>query len=221
MIETEKKKIRFIDSQYNTLFIIEDDGNIVITHPDGEKFIRPCKYLDEYHVQVGNNTYHICEFAEIMQHNGSTYAPEASEPTQEQLLETFLNNSSDAFAIFQLKDSDELRDIRFESMSRLESMGHSVKRKDYNFIYTDKLPAQGSTSSKLENLFYQFNHDRPEGFNGHSLSVSDVVVLKQNGKISCHYVDSFGFQKLPNFIERPEKCKPERERNKKAHDPVR
>jgi len=72
----DSKNIRFIDSGYNTLFYVPDGGNVVLTRSNGEKLIRSCKFLDEYHVQVGNYVYHICEFAERMESNGTTYAPE-------------------------------------------------------------------------------------------------------------------------------------------------
>lgn len=70
------KMIRFIDSDHHTLFFVPDGGNIVLTHSDGEKLVRPCKYLDETHVQVGSNVFHICEFAEKTERNGTTCAPE-------------------------------------------------------------------------------------------------------------------------------------------------
>lgn len=71
-----EKIIRFIDSRYKTLFYVPDGGNIVITRFDGEKFTQPCTFLDEYHTRVGRETYHICQFAELMERNGNTYAPE-------------------------------------------------------------------------------------------------------------------------------------------------
>lgn len=76
MDEENVKKIRFIDSEYNTLFYLPDGGNIVITSSDSEKLTRACKFLDEYHTQIGSNVYHICEFAEKMERNGNSYAPE-------------------------------------------------------------------------------------------------------------------------------------------------
>ena len=72
----EDKKIRFIDSQYQTLFYIPDGANIALTYSDGETAVRPCKFIDDYHTQVGNNVYHICQFAEIMERNGASYMPE-------------------------------------------------------------------------------------------------------------------------------------------------
>ncbi len=70
------KMIRFIDSDYNALFFVPDGDNIILTYSDGKRLTRPCKYLDDYHVQVGNNVFHICEFAEKMERNGTYYAPE-------------------------------------------------------------------------------------------------------------------------------------------------
>lgn len=71
----ENKEIRFIDSKYNELFRIRDGENIEITLDTGEKISRECKYIDDYHTQIGNNVYHICEFAELMERNGNTYRP--------------------------------------------------------------------------------------------------------------------------------------------------
>lgn len=76
MDKSNQKMIRFIDSDYNTLFFLPDGGNIELTYSDGEKLTRPCKYLDDYHVQIGSNVFHICEFAEKAERNGTTYAPE-------------------------------------------------------------------------------------------------------------------------------------------------
>ena len=73
------KQIRFIDPHYNTLFMLPDGGNIVITHPDGEQRVRSCEYLDECHTRIGTEMLHICQFAEMMQRVGATYAPE-TEP---------------------------------------------------------------------------------------------------------------------------------------------
>jgi hypothetical protein len=80
MKEEKEKMIRFIDSHYNPLFYIPDGGNVVLTYSDGEKAVRPCKFLDEYHTQVGYNVYHICQFAELMEQNGTSYEPEKPMP---------------------------------------------------------------------------------------------------------------------------------------------
>ena len=72
---SEEKSIRFIGSHYNELFRIPDGGSIVLTYSDGERHERQCHFLDEYHTEIGGRCFHICEFAEIMERNGTTYAP--------------------------------------------------------------------------------------------------------------------------------------------------
>ena len=79
-ISNAEKGIRFIDPNYKELFRIPDGGRITITTASGEKSDRSCRYIDEYHTEVGNNLYHICEFAERMQKNGATYEPIKAEP---------------------------------------------------------------------------------------------------------------------------------------------
>ena len=71
----QKKQIRFIDSHYNELFRIPDGGKIEIQYDTGEKNIRECKYIDEYHTKIGSTVFHICEFAEVMERNNATYKP--------------------------------------------------------------------------------------------------------------------------------------------------
>lgn len=119
---------------------------------------------------------------------------------QKELLKRFVNNPVDAYAIFQLRDDKDLRDIRFESLSYVQSSGGGIERDNYCLTYTGQLKAAGSTEEKLDLLFYQFNIKRPDDFRGYSLSVSDIIALKRDGKISCHYVDKFGFKALPDFL---------------------
>lgn len=75
--DKDQRVIRFIDSEYHTLFTIKDGESIVITRFDGEKMVFPCKYIDDCHVCIGNSAYHICEFAEMQERNGNTYVPSA------------------------------------------------------------------------------------------------------------------------------------------------
>lgn len=81
-ISKAEKGIRFINSRYDELFRIADGEKIMITDARGEKSERVCRYIDEYHTEVGSNLYHICQFAEIMERNGSEYAPVEPEPVQ-------------------------------------------------------------------------------------------------------------------------------------------
>ena len=120
---------------------------------------------------------------------------------QEQREAAFLKTSQDAFAIYQVKGGDKLRDIRFEPLSWLESKGISVDHGNYDLAYTAPLTDKGDTEERLSVLWDRFNNDHPADYHRPSLSVSDIVALKQNGVVSCHYVDSFGFQEIPAFLK--------------------
>ena len=102
----------------------------------------------------------------------------------------------DSFSIYQIKSGDETRDYRFEPYDRLQATGHSVDRANYDLVYTAPLDSK----TTLEDIYRTFNIDHPADFKGHSLSVSDVVVLHQGGKDTAHYCDSFGFQQVPEFL---------------------
>ena len=103
----------------------------------------------------------------------------------------------DTFTIYQLKHGDDLRYHRFEPLERLQAAGLSVEAGNYDQIYTAPL----EKNDTLEGLYTRFNINRPEDFTGHSLSVSDIVVLHQGGKDRAFYVDSFGFSEVPQFLE--------------------
>ena len=106
----------------------------------------------------------------------------------------------DSFSIYQLKGGDETRDFRFEPYERLQAAGLKVDAANYEHTYTAPLES-GMT---LDSIFQRFNIDRPADFTGHSLSISDVIVLHQNGQDAAHYVDRYGdFQKVPGFLGQP------------------
>ena len=117
-----------------------------------------------------------------------------SEPTKEALL---LYGKEDSYGIYQLAHGDATRDLRFEPYDRLQATGHTVDRANYELIYT--APLEHGTS--LEDIYTRFNIDHPKDFKGHSLSVSDIVVLHQNGENTAHYVNSIGFQNVPEFLQ--------------------
>ena len=102
----------------------------------------------------------------------------------------------DTFAIYQLKGGPETRDYRFEAYESLQEVGLAVDRQNYDLVYT--APLDGKTT--LEDIYRTFNLDRPADFTGHSLSVSDVVVLNRSGKEEAHYCDSIGFTPVPEFM---------------------
>ena len=103
----------------------------------------------------------------------------------------------DTFSIYQLKRGDETRDLRFEPYDRLTAAGHAVNPANYDLIYSAPL----APGTSLEAIFTRFNIDHPKDFKGHSLSVSDVVVLHQNGQDTAHYVDSIGYRQTPEFLQ--------------------
>lgn len=118
---------------------------------------------------------------------------------QKKLEQAFLESPTDSFAIFQLKRGDEQVALRFLNMASLQKNGLSAEKANYDLIYTGTLPQANDLPSTLEGLYVTFNQDRPEDFCGHSLSVSDIVAVKRGGGVSCHYLDSVGYQELPAF----------------------
>ena len=126
----------------------------------------------------------------------------AGELTQGEVKELYAQaqtaeQDKDTFSIYQLKRGDETRDLRFEPYDRLQATGHAVDRANYELIYTAPL----APDTSLEDIYTRFNIDHPADFKGHSLSVSDIVVLHQNGKDTAHYVDSIGYREVPEFFK--------------------
>ena len=113
----------------------------------------------------------------------------------------FLDNPADSFAIYQLRDNDDTVQLHYMNSEYLEKKGLSIQKENYAAVYAGDLDRRGDTQDKLNELYETFNIRRPEDFRGHSLSVSDIVALKQNGVVSCHYVDSWGFKELPGFLK--------------------
>lgn len=119
---------------------------------------------------------------------------------QEERERAFLDHSADCFAIYQVKDDDALRDIRFESLDWLKSKGRTVERGNYDLVYTASLSAADSVEAALDQLWYQFNNEHPADFQHPSMSVSDIIALNRGGVVTCHYCDSFGFAQLTDFL---------------------
>ena len=111
----------------------------------------------------------------------------------------------DTFSIYQIKGGDETRDLRFEPYDRLQAAGNVVDRANYELVYTAPLAPETS----LEDIYTRFNIDHPKDFKGHSLSVSDVVVLHQNGQDAAHFVDSVGFRQVPEFLQEQKQLTPD------------
>ena len=111
----------------------------------------------------------------------------------------------DTFSIYQIKGGDETRDFRFEPYDRLQAAGNVVDRANYELVYSAPLAPETS----LEDIYTRFNIDHPKDFKGHSLSVSDVVVLHQDGQDAAHFVDSVGFREVPEFLQEQKQLTPD------------
>ena len=108
-----------------------------------------------------------------------------------------------SFSIYQLKGGSETLDYRFEPLDSIHRNGLSVKPENYELVYEAPL----TTKDNLESIYTRFNVDRPADFTGHSLSVSDIVVLHQGGKDTAHYCDRAGFSEVPEFLQPAQKSR--------------
>ena len=106
-----------------------------------------------------------------------------------------------SFSIYQLKGGNETLDYRFEPLDSIHRNGLSVKPENYELVYEAPL----TEKDNLESIYTRFNVDRPADFTGHSLSVSDIVVLHQDGKDTAHYCDRAGFSEVPEFLQPAQK----------------
>ncbi len=118
---------------------------------------------------------------------------------QQEREQAFLSQNRNCFAIYQVSRNDP-QNVRFMNLDWLESHDVSVDRSNYDLIYTAPLSESGTVPEQLEKLYQQFNLEKPVDFHSSSMSVSDIVAIKQDGKVSCHYCDSVGFTQIPGFL---------------------
>ena len=118
---------------------------------------------------------------------------------QQEREQAFLSQNRNCFAIYQVS-RDDPQNVRFMNLDWLESHDVSVDRSNYDLIYTAPLSESGTVPEQLEKLYQQFNLEKPVDFHSSSMSVSDIVAIKQDGKVSCHYCDSVGFTQIPGFL---------------------
>ena len=170
--------------------------------------------LTVYIIQEGENPVMAFDTADLDAHDGIFALPreeweESPEfdklvkdrmDHQEEREQAFLYHKGDCFAIYQVKHTDELRDIRYEGLEWLQSIGRTVQRDNYELVYTAPLLPSDLKGDTTEQLFYRFNNEHPVDYGHPSMSVSDIVAIKRDGKVSCHYCDSFGFQQVPGFL---------------------
>lgn len=170
--------------------------------------------LTVYIIQEGENPVMAFDTADLDAHDGIFALPreeweESPEfdklvkdrmAHQEEREQAFLSHKGDCFAIYQVKHTDELRDIRYEGLEWLQSIGQTVQRDNYELVYTAPLLPSDLKGDTAEQLFYRFNNEHPADYRHPSMSVSDIIAIKRNGKVSCHYCDSFGFEQAPGFL---------------------
>ena len=170
--------------------------------------------LTVYIIQEGENPVMAFDTADLDAHDGIFALPreeweESPEfdklvkdrmAHQEEREQAFLSHKGDCFAIYQVKHTDELRDIRYEGLEWLQSIGRTVQRDNYELVYTAPLLPSDLKGDTTEQLFYRFNNEHPADYGHPSMSVSDIVAIKRDGKVSCHYCDSFGFEQIPGFL---------------------
>ena len=118
---------------------------------------------------------------------------------QQEREQAFLSQNRDCFAIYQVS-RDDPQNVRFMNLDWLKSHDISIDRSNYDLIYTAPLRESGTVPEQLEKLYQQFNLQKPVDFHSPSMSVSDIVAIKQDGKVSCHYCDSVGFTQIPGFL---------------------
>ena len=120
---------------------------------------------------------------------------------QEVKMEAFLTAINDTYAILQLKDEEETRPMHFVSYAALQKSGDTPDIDHYEVVYVAPLLPYKDQNTLLDEIYEKFNIAHPADFRGHSLSVSDIVAIRANGQVSCHYVDSIGFVTLPEFLK--------------------
>lgn len=141
------------------------------------------------------------DMVSTLQDSQSVKPQEATLAAMEQ---NFLDLHTDSYAIYQLRDDGSCDDLHWMAMADLQKAGHPVEKQHYALVYADELnqyPGK-SVHEVLNDLFYRFNHEHPDDFHGHSLSVSDMVALRHEGQLQCFYVDRWGFAEVADFFSR-------------------
>ena len=183
--DKSKRRIRFIDAEYNTLFYIPDGASIVMTRMNGSSVIRPCTYIDDYHTLIGSEVYHICEFAEAAQRTGTVYEPLDSKQ---------LPADVGCYEIYQI---DNVAKVDYAFM-RYENAKGKLRAAHYRKAFAGVL----APNMTLEELYRKHSADtRPFYRQMRSLSESDVIVVKRGSKRKAYYVDAVGFQEAPSFLK--------------------
>ena len=175
--------------------LFENDFPVYALHPDNtESLINSLDELEEFDGMFGIEKQDWTE--------ASVQCTSSVENNTNKEAE-FIFGNTNGFAIYQLGDGDDFRNIRFESLKDIGG-AENVDKHNYDMMYfdtvdIDRLDNEDATYDILNQIYEQFNIDHPKDFKGHSLSVSDVIVLKCNDELAAFYIDNFGFELIPNF----------------------
>ena len=147
--------------------------------------LRPTIVTERAEIERGSDMFQIA-IADLEQERNMT--------EQENVL---LYGSEKQFGIYQITERDPEHNYRFMGLDYVQKKGMMVSRADYDLIYAAPL----TDKDTLDGIYERFNIQRPADFTGHSLSVSDVVVLNDGSTVKAYYVDSIGFAELPDFFK--------------------
>lgn len=207
------------DFSYEGRYDIGDGDGTLLEHiTDFYDYYSKDPHMKNYHRNQGEEAYQ--QYLDEIEHTKNVLIPflaqfsgqdqqieavqsarEASEPTITHPKKTEELESADSYSIYQVKNENEYRNIRFAGYDEIARHGLQPNHTDYDMVYTGKLSDIPYTD-KLDGIFTVFNTDeQPHDFTGRSLSVSDVVVLHQDGKDTAHYVDRIGFRDIPDFLQ--------------------
>ena len=183
-----QREIRFIDSTYNTLFKVPDGSAIIVTDFEGNRKTLICQYIDDYHTLIGGRMYHICQFAEEQERRGAVCEPKYPQP----------KDQSAIYEIYQISDTRRAN-YCFEEFDVAQGMFQAA---DYRKVYAGMLAKDVS----LDDLFAKHNADsRPFGQKMRSMSVSDVVVVRQKNSKKAYYVEPCGFKDISSRFFRKQR----------------
>ena len=184
------RTVRFIDSEYHQLFTVPDGANIILTQLDGTRSTIPCRYIDDYHAIIGNEAFHIQQFALLQEQRGTVYLPE--HPGAADICDTY--------EVYQLKDVGKTA----YGFCSYEAAKDKLHPSHYVKVYAGAL-VPGVT---LDGIYAKHNQDlRPRRMEIRSMSVSDVVVLNRGGTRKAYYVDNIGFRETERFLKPPARNK--------------
>ena len=179
----DQKSARFIDPQYNDLFRLPEGERLRITWYDGRERLAQCQSIDQYHVMIDHRTWHICEFAEYCKRTGAVFLPEHPHP----------GDKTGHYEIYQIQNT---RQCRYALIS-YNIAEQEIRASDYSCVYSVNFYGEVN----LQDLWNLHNDaGRPMGDRMRSMSVGDIIVVRQQDGSRAFYADSIGFKELPQEL---------------------